>query len=334
MKEKSYMTTEALKPSSTETSKPETTTTPSKSEPTKSTSENSNERPSDSSPPADSSQELGRKARKILRRRLKTMGLQETDLPAGLKDQEIARSRKGKMGQIVVREFSGVTKNATSRLVKKFEKDLTEGRDDIIQKLEAVETRLPDNGREVLNLLRQKRSISLARAIAEAGADASTVLDAYAKGAMAIGKMETMVNLYKAMPSIFRDLMRHAIDKQEKCDLCLGVGKVQARAKSNKLGPPCPRCDGSGLVVTSSDHKEFAMQKALDMAQILPQKGPLVAVQQNQQNIQAGGADSGLLEKMSKAADELLYGRTTVADSHPLEGEVIDVEAKEVKDGD
>jgi hypothetical protein len=253
------------------------------------------------------------------------MGLEERDLPAPLKDQEVARSRKGKMGQIVVREFSGISKNATSRLVKKFEKDLTEGRDDIIQKLESVETRLPDNGREVLNLLRSKRSISLARAIAEAGADASTILDAYARGAMAIGKMETMVNLYKKMPAIFRDLMRHAIDKEEACDLCLGVGKVQTRAKSNKLGPACPRCEGSGKVVTSSEHKQFAMQKALDMAQILPQKGPLVAVQQNQQTINAGGADAGLLEKMSKAADELLYGRTTLGDSHTLEGEVIDV---------
>jgi hypothetical protein len=67
------------------------------------------------------------------------------------------------------------------------------------------------------------------------------------------------------------------------------------------------------------------MQKALEMSQILPQKGPLVAVQQNQQNISAGVGDSNLLEKMSKAADELLYGRTTLGDSHTLDAEVIDV---------
>jgi hypothetical protein len=123
--------------------------------------------------------------------------------------------------------------------------------------------------------------------------------------------------------------MRHAIDREETCDLCFGVKKVQVRANSNKLGPVCPRCSGSGKMVTSSEHKQFAMQKALDMAQILPQKGPLVAVQQNQQNINAGSGESGLLEQMSKAADELLYGRTTLGDSHTLEAEVIDVTPEE-----
>jgi hypothetical protein len=292
---------------------------------TSNSSGNSKGKPSESTAPADTPQELGRKVRKILRRRLKSAGVVEQELPLQLKDKEVARSRKGKMGQIVVREFSGVSKNATSRLVKKFEKALTGGREDIIEKLEGVENKLPENARKVLEIMRAKRSVSLARAIAEAGADASTILDAYAKGAMAIGKMETIVNLYKEMPSIFRDLMRHAVDQEEKCDLCFGQGKVQTRAKSNKLGPACPRCGGSGCIVTSSEHKQFAMQKALDMAQILPQKGPLVAVQQNQQTINAGAGDSGLLEKMSKAADELLYGRTTLGDSHTLEAEVIDV---------
>lgn len=242
-------------------------------------------------------------------------------LPVPLRDTEIARSRKGKIGTIKVREFSGVVTNGASRLVRKFESELTEGRDDILEKLEAV----PDPPQTIVRLvdiLKDRPKLSFARAIAEAKVDAAVALDHYAKGAIALKKLETLLALYKEMPALFRDLMRHAIDKEEACEVCLGVGQVQPRAGANKLSKTCPRCAGSGLVVTSSKHKEFAMQKALEMSQLLPEKKPLVAVSQQQLNMTVQ-AEGGLLEKMSKVADEILYTR-----SSPVQrtGEVIDVE--------
>ena len=251
---------------------------------------------------------LGRKARKILRKTLKEAGMTEALLPTTLKDTEILKSRKGKIGAIKVREFSGVVPNAASKLVKKFEHQMTGGRDDIMEKLEA-NPELPVTVGRVLDVMRSKPSVSFARAIAEAKADPAVALDAYAKGAMALSKMDVLLSLYKEMPALFKDLMRHAIDAEDVCEICMGLGQVQPRAGINKLSAPCPRCKGSGKVLTSSEHKQFAMQKALEMSQMLPQKGPLVAVQQNQQ-VNVTDGSGGLLEKMSKMADEVLYHRS------------------------
>lgn len=241
-------------------------------------------------------------------------------LPTPLKDQKIHRSRKGKLGAIVVHEFSGVQSNSAGKLVRKFENDLTEGREDIIEKFEAVQD-LPPSMKQLLDVMQKRPKISFARAIAEAGADAALALDTYAKGVMVLKKTEVMLNLYREMPAIFRDLMKHAIDQETDCDLCFGLKVVQPKAGANKLSKECPRCHGSGKLVTSSEHKEFAMQKALEMSDMLPKKGPLVAVQNNQQvNNNVVDASGGLLERMSKAADAILYNRDRAA---VVEAEVV-----------
>lgn len=252
-------------------------------------------------------------------------------LPVPLRDTEVARSRKGKLGTIKVREYSGVTANAASRLVRKFEYELTEGKDDILEKLEAAPDSPPSIARLVA-MMKERPKMSFARAIAEAKVDAAIALDSYAKGAIALKKIETLLALYKEMPALFRDLLRHAIDREETCELCLGIGQVQPRAGSNKLNKPCPRCSGSGHVVTSSKHKEFAMQKALEMSQLLPEKKPLVAVSQQQLNMTVS-AEGGLLEKMSKFADEVLYNSRIPTNRLPSAPNVIDVEAMEVENG-
>ncbi len=256
----------------------------------------------------------------MLRHHYKKAGLTDNLLPVPLRDNEVARSRKGKLGTIRVREFSGVVANGASKLVRKFESELTEGRDDILEKLEAVPD-APATITRLVEIMKDRPKVSFARAIAEAKIDPAVALDHYAKGAVALKKLETLLLLYKEMPALFRDLMRHAIDREETCEVCLGVGQVQPRAGVNKLNKPCPRCGGSGSVVTSSKHKEFAMQKALEMSQLLPEKKPLVAVSQQQLNMTVQ-AEGGLLEKMSKVADEILYTRSSGVRSTP---EVVDV---------
>jgi hypothetical protein len=251
---------------------------------------------------------LARRVRRKLRDYLIAEGVSSRGLPEILQDKVIFRSRTGKLGAIVVREFSGVDKNPASRLVKRFENTITGGKEDIIEHIEAVVDR-PKSMDALVALMKEKPQISFARAIAESKADPAVALDTYAKGVMALKKTEVLLGLYKEMPSIFRDLMRHAIDKETTCDLCLGTRLVQEQAGRNKLNMECPRCGGSGKLVTTSEHKEFAIQKALEMSEMLPKKGPLVAVQNNQQinnNVVDGG---GLLERMSRAADAILYNR-------------------------
>jgi hypothetical protein len=222
-------------------------------------------------------------------------------------DREVARSRKGKAGQIVVHSLGGIHKNAAARTAQRFENEFTEGKDDILEKLDAA-----GNLNQGLERLRDQLVAnprwSFARAVAESKADLAGAIDAYARGAIALNKLATVVEMYKQMPSLLRDLMRHAIDQEVDCATCFGVGMVKSRPDATKLTLRCPSCRGTGRSLIASEHKRFAMAKALEMAQVMPERQPLVQVQQNTQVNHMGSSDN-LLEKMSKTADEILYGR-------------------------
>lgn len=260
---------------------------------------------------------LAQKVRRKLNQELRKVGVRNSELPALLRDSVTARSRKGKVGQIVVRSLSGVENSGAAQLARKLENQLSEGRDDVIEKLEASGSN-NQSIRAVARILTARPDFSLARAIAEAKADVAVVLDSYAKGALALKKMETVLEIYKQMPHLMRDLMRHAIDEEEACGVCLGVGSVSPRAGARKLGLQCPRCKGTGSAKQSSEHKEFAIQKVLEMSEMLPKKTPMVNVNQAVQVNAGQGAD--VLTRMSKAADEILY-----AQSNPvLDAEVVD----------
>jgi len=263
---------------------------------------------------------LGLKARRALNRKLTHSGISEGDLPLQLRDTVVKKSRKGKAGQISLRQLSGIQKSPATQLARKLEHELSEGREDIIEKLQAS----GGSNQAVLavaQLLEENPQFSLARAIVEAGADVAHVLDHYARGALALKKMETVLGLYREMPRLMRDIVRHAVDQETTCEICFGEGKVPGRANGKTLSSPCPRCKGSGKTVTSSEHKEFAVQKVLEMSEMLPKKGPMVNVNQAVQVNAGGGSD--VLARLSKAADEIIYGRR---DGAVVEGEVVDVE--------
>lgn len=261
---------------------------------------------------------LGLKERRALNQELRRRGLQNSDLPVPLSDHVTKKSRKGKAGQIVVRALSGVQKSTAANLARKLENELSGGRDDIIEKLEASGS-ANQSIQRLAGILESQPQFSLARAIAEAGADVAVVLDTYTKGALALRKTEVVLNLYKEMPHMIRDLVRHAIDQEEDCGVCFGVGKVTAQAKGTHLTKTCPRCKGSGKSHVSSEHKEFAVRELLEVAELKPKKqGLAVNVNQGVQvNVPSGGGD--LLARLSKAADEVLYHQATP-------GEVVDAE--------
>lgn len=262
---------------------------------------------------------LGQKVRRALNRRLVNSGISEEDLPLQLQDRVVKRSRKGKAGQISLRQLSGIQKSPATQLARKLEHELSEGREDIIEKLQAG----GGTNQAVLQvaaLLDSNPQFSLARAIVEAGADVAHVLDHYARGALALKKMETVLGLYREMPRLMRDVMRHAVDQETTCEICFGEGKVPGRANGKTLNSTCPRCHGSGKTVTSSEHKEFAVQKVLEMSEMLPKKTPLVNVNQAVQVNAGGGSD--VLARLSRAADEIIYGRREgVIDAEVVDGE-------------
>lgn len=231
-------------------------------------------------------------------------------------DKIVAKSRKGKAGQIVVHSLGGIHKNAAARTAQKFEGELTGGREDIIEKIEAAGPTTQAIER-VKDLLAANPRWSFARAVAEAKADLSTTIDAYAKGCIALNKFHAVKEMYEQLPDLLRDIMRHAIDQKADCPTCFGLGKVKGRANAKKLTLKCPSCKGSGATLVASEHKKFAVQKALELAHVLPEKQPLVAVQQNNQTVVGG--ESSLLEKMSQTADKILYEREDVVDAEAVE---------------
>ncbi len=264
---------------------------------------------------------LGLKARRAINRHLTSHGLPEEDLPLQLRDITVKKSRKGKAGQITLRALSGVQKSPAAQLARRLEHDLSEGREDIIEKLQA------SGGSnqavlQVAELLTTNPQFSLARAIVEAGADVAHVLDHYARGALALKKMETVLGLYREMPNLMRDLMRHAVDREGSCATCFGEGKVTPRANGKVLSKTCPSCSGTGKAYSASDHKALAVQKILEMSEMLPKKqGLAVNVNQAVQvNNQGGGSE--ILARLSKAADEILYGR--VPTGTVVDAEVVD----------
>lgn len=257
----------------------------------------------------DGGSTAARRARKKIGEALVATGVPRKHLPDMFLNKEVARSRKGPAGQIVVHSLSGIHKNAASQTAQRFEK-MTLGRDDIIEKIEAAGP-ISAPVERLKDLMVANPRWSFARACAEAKADLAVAIDVYAKGAIALNKLQTVVEMYKELPNLLRDLMRHAIDQEETCQTCFGVGLVKGRPDAKRLSLKCPSCRGTGMSKVVSTHKQFAMQKALELARVLPERQPLVAVQQNTQvNIPNG---EGLLEKMSKTADEILYGRRSAS---------------------
>lgn len=225
----------------------------------------------------------------------------------------------------MVRNLSGVQNSSAAQLARKLENEISPDREDLLEKLEASGT-TNQAIRKVAGLLELRKDFSLARCVAEAGADVAGVLDAYTKGALALRKTETVLEIYRQMPHLVRDLARHAIDQEQDCEVCLGVGKVTAVAKGTSLTKSCPRCKGSGKTLSTSEHKAMAVKELLEISEIKPKKtGLALNVNQGVQvNVPGGGGD--LLARMSKAADEVLYHQSPGATGGPIDAEVVEVE--------
>lgn len=234
----------------------------------------------------------------------------EGELPADLRNTVIKKSKKDALGQIEVRKFTGVVRSKTAKVVRKFETELTGGRDDLIEKLEAAEGggELTKAQFGILDQLRKRPTISLERAIVNAGASPLAVMDGYAKGCVVLSKMQALIVAHQGLPAVVRDLFRHAIDGTSICDVCVGAGKVPTRAGSSTLGPECPRCRGIGKVYASpSDLKEFAVQKILEVTKMTEKAGQNINIQTNV-GVKVGGGGS-VLDKLSTMTDEILYGK-------------------------
>lgn len=243
-------------------------------------------------------------------------------IPKFLDDSIVKKSKKGRAGQILVRASTGVQKNAAAELVRRFETNVG-GKEDVVEKLSAIQDALPESVKGVLAVLASKPTMKLPRAIAEAGADIAQVMSFYAKGAIFLGQTESAIEAQRNMPRVVKDLVGHALDKSMVCSVCFGTRTVSRRKGEIMETETCPMCRGEGATMTSSKHKEFAVQKLLEITKMVEKKGPLVEVNQ-QVGVKVGGeAVGGALAKVSHLADEILYGRKALPTGDIVEGEVV-----------
>jgi hypothetical protein len=251
------------------------------------------------------------------------MGVEEKRLPVELRDRVIKKSRKGPIGAIVVREFSGLESSVATKTVRKFEENITGGREDICEKLEAVADELRPEQLELLKLLRVPSKKSLAHLMAEAKVEPTSIMNAYARGAVALGKVQAAIIAHNGLPTIMKDLLRHAVDGTGVCTVCVGTGKVPLR-KGGKDEGPCPMCEGVGKHFKSSEYKEFALQKLLEATRVIGTPGQ-TQVNVNQQVAVGGGKAAGFFEKMLETSDAILYPEQKKAEKADIvEAEVVD----------
>lgn len=259
-------------------------------------------------------------ADRIIRRELKRRGMSESELPPQLRDRVIHRTRKGPLGQLVVRSVTGVENNRAAQIVRQFEEN-TGGKDDIIEKMEAVRETLSKPQLELLELLKTNTKKKLPRLMAECKVELGSLMKSYTQGALSLGQTAAIAIAAQNLPRVAKDLAAHALDGTGSCSVCVGSGKVPARKGETKDTIECPGCHGSGTVMVSSKHKEFAVQKILEMGKMIEGKGgPIVNVNQ-QVGIKVGSVGA-TMEKMALLADEILHGRTA---SNP-EPEITDAE--------
>lgn len=240
----------------------------------------------------------------------------EEEIPNPLKNTILAKSKKGPLGSLTLTKYEGMVTNKPYKAVMEMEKRIG-GRDALEEGLTAVEGELSKDVKKVLELLRTNKTHSIARCIAESGAEITKVFDAFGRGMIYLNKLEAVIKAAQGAPGVIRDLLAHAIDREDICKNCVGSGYVPWNS-STGLRPkkPCKMCRGTGKLVTISNHKEFAAKTVLEAAQLLNTgKGTTVNVNQ-QVGIKLGQGPT-FMERMVRASDKLLYGEVVDVQPEP-----------------
>lgn len=251
---------------------------------------------------------------------MKKMDIPENEIPEPLRNSVVAKSAKSSIGALQVRRMSGLVKNAALKVISQFEKNISGGKGDVAEKLSLVEGELGPAERELVRLLEDPSDRrSLAHLIAEAAASPVKVMDAYTKGCIRLGQVQAAILAHQHMPSYIKDLARHALDSEGICATCVGLGKVKRAAGDNADSRPCPACQGSGATLVSSKHKQWAMDRLLEVTRLKGAEGASNVNVAVGVKISAGGTN--FMETMMKTADEILYPEK--------KSEVIDAEVVE-----
>lgn len=254
---------------------------------------------------------------KLLYRGLRARGIPEEKMPEELQDAIVAQSKKGPLGQITVKRMTGINSNSTKRMVDRFEENIG-GQGPLAEGLAAVKDDLTKDQLQLLELLSQPNKKKISRLIAEAGAEPVAVMRVYARGVMELGKVQAAIEAHKGLPNLIKDLYTHALSQAGICEFCAGEGKFK---KANGAEKACHYCGQTGFK-SPSELKKFATEKLLEVTKQIGEKGPLVAIQNNQVTVNQKGS---VLERIMVASDEVLYKRNS--EPSVVEAEIVQPES-------
>lgn len=257
---------------------------------------------------------------------MKRKGVKEKALPPILRDGIVISSRSGPVGKVVVKNLSGLVSNVASRTLKQFEENVG-GKEEVAEKLSLLPD-LPEDLARLVSLIGAGSKKGLATLVAEARTEPTAVMRAYARGCMELGLVQSAIEMHHALPRAVKDIVLHAIDREDICEVCAGSGRTKTRPNHLTEDQVCPGCRGSGRKVTSSKHKEFAMGKLLEMTKMVEKGGVRVEVN-NQTAVLNGKATAvgGMMEKMLLATDAILNPAPSRAALPPApSGDVVDAE--------
>jgi hypothetical protein len=223
--------------------------------------------------------------------------------------------------------MTGLQPSSASKTMLKLQNKIGEGfRDEIAEKLEAIEPSLNKETKNLLALLKSPgtRNKSLARLVAESGADPAQVIRKYADGAIELGKLEVAIEAHQNMPLVVRDLVRHSLDQQGICRVCGGLGTLEPRVKREGAEPmKCSTCSGTGVNLEPSAHKQFAVEKLMEITDLVRSKAPQQVVNVGiQTNV---GKDHSFMEKITKIGENVIFKR----EPRKIEAPVVEAEIVE-----
>jgi hypothetical protein len=114
----------------------------------------------------------------------------------------------------------------------------------------------------------------------------------------------------QALPAVIDDLKAHALPRLRRCPrLCTRIDGMGPKTMI-RLGADtqvCPECEGNGQYEQESVYKEWATDRLTEITKLRGEKGPLVAVQNNNNTANLSlGAGSGFMEQMIALSDKIL----------------------------
>lgn len=249
-----------------------------------------------------------------LRQALLDRGFKDCELPKALRDRAVKVGTPSRLGVIVKRRFTGIVNKPVVRTVKQFMKNIG-GKEVLLQKLTAVEENLNEKELKLLALLRGGDKRSMVQLILDTGVNPSKLIDNFAKGAIALGKVDAAIRAAENMPKVVNDLLRHALDREDVCPRCVGVGRMPKNATGRTDEITCNMCYGSGKQTVVSDHKEWAADKLLEIGGVVQPKGGGATVNVG---VQVDASGQSFMSKMLAANEAILYPSQKVIDVSPI----------------